>query len=252
MAFDPEVKAELSKRGLFLCPTCSKPVEDKARMWHVCKGRQRMAAAGQVTKKKKRMATLKEQEREAEARLIAVRRILRQPFKQIAEQMDLPETRVHKVVESNLYKRIFSELNLRLSEKEKAVFEMVEQRMIAASDLAAGRIEEILQEPLGDKTIATIAKLATDVVKMRGHEKPKEQKTQIEVSLSPDTIALMRQADGEMAHVDTIDLDAEDYSHEVEQPAPRAQLPAPPEIVIPDEEIPDPDPASLVEQQEDA
>lgn len=209
---------EMRRRGLLRCPKCSQTFEEKAKHWHKClvdKHRGQRAAKTRVTN---RLSSLKEQEKMLQAREIAVRRILfRQQNKEIALGMKIDEERVHTLIKSNAYKIAQADLDARVSEREKAAFEHVEKRMIEASDVAADRILEILRgTAVEDKTIATLAKLSTDVLKMRGHEKPKEQRTEIQVSLSPDTIALMRRTDEEFDKTQAIDLASSDYSHVVD------------------------------------
>lgn len=247
---------EMEQKGLRKCRGCGGNIP-KNNQWHVCPDRSKRTKAGHKTRKLASYAKLKADEQLLRAKQIALRKILlHQPNEFIAEEMDLPLHKIEAIQRSHAYKEVQAEWNAKVSEQEKAAFEHVEKKLIVAGDLASNRILEILREvEIDDKSLATLAKLSTDVLKMRGHEKPKEQKTQIEVSLSPDTLALMRSADAELDHVSTIVLDDSDFSYPVElesheAPSSASLVGTPLQVTGPQEEREDPDDSEeFVEEQ---
>src|SRR5690606_3307020 len=109
-----------------------------------------------------------------------------------------------------------------------------------AEVLAAKRILDILGlDPSDTKLTATIAKLSTDVVKMRGHEAPKKTEAKLEVSLSPESIRLLQQASGEAEKIDAIDLDESEWSYAMSETTKRdetKQIAPPDDLILPEAE----------------
>lgn len=227
--------------GMWHCKFCGKKMLPGQRDFHQCGGQRKIQEAKRATRNQKRSAKLRAEKQTVLYRNIAFRQLcLQESAPTIAEALNVTLSRVSQALTRREYKKIYAELSESFDEKQKAVFTHVEDILRHSEVVAARRIKEILEETdIDPKTIATLAKLSTDVVKMRGHDAPKKSEVEMKVSLSEDSVRLLQQANREIEEIDAIDLDDSEWSYAMSETeragetkhekAPRPSLPSPPE-----------------------
>lgn len=229
------------ERDIYTCHFCRRSMSSNDKDHHRCPAAVKGGKRAGTAAKARHAAKVRAEADAARLSSIAFRHtVLRETYGEIAETMGLTESKVSEITRRPAYRKIRDELVANQENRQKKVFDHVQGLLSDAEVLAAKRILDVLGlDPTDTKLTATIAKLSTDVVKMRGHEAPKKTETDVRVSLSPESIRLLQQASGEVEKIDAIDLDESDWSYAMSETQKRddtKQIAPPEALTIPEAE----------------